>query len=234
MTLTAFVINLDRRPDRMSHFLHDFEDSGFDVVRVPAVDGRELRLSSDSSAFNPGIIGVNQSHGKAIKAFLDSGSDYCMIFEDDAMPTTKQPLITPSIAEELTCTMGKLGIGLLQLGHIPFFYRTFSRQGLGYRIAQFVIGVRIIRIKVGKQRFKLHLSQFRAGSHAYVISRPTALQIAGSHLTSVFVVDDFYSYLAQSNINHRKQHLFFACITPSMFEQKGRLNKSNLDSDSTF
>ena len=40
----VYVINLDRSPDRLKDFMQSFEPLELDILRVAAVDGKELTL----------------------------------------------------------------------------------------------------------------------------------------------------------------------------------------------
>lgn len=100
MIFKKFVINLDRRPDRMQEFYSRFGDD-FDVERVSAVDGRVRGVQSNLSAVERGIInaagyhdmvryggtfGCWMSHVNLWDRLVFSDADAFVIFEDDAFP----------------------------------------------------------------------------------------------------------------------------------------------------
>lgn len=94
-TIPVFVINLDRSPDRYARVAESAERQRIHIERVPGVDGAALDLATlagvDAQGFSrvngrpmmPGEAGCYLSHIKAIRAFLDSGSDLALICEDD-------------------------------------------------------------------------------------------------------------------------------------------------------
>ncbi|NKB25270.1 MAG: hypothetical protein GKR87_13020 [Kiritimatiellae bacterium] len=92
--LTAFIINLQREPERWSHMQKEFLKTSFTIERVPAIDGQELSLpipGFDKTAFrrfhgrhfNVYEVACYFSHLKAIERFLQSGEEYSLIGEDD-------------------------------------------------------------------------------------------------------------------------------------------------------
>jgi glycosyl transferase, family 25 len=76
-------INLDRRPDRWKKMVRAFRRHGIeDVVRFPAIDGRQIELPSDSIR-TPGEIGCLRSHLAVVNRYRDAPR--LMIFEDDCL-----------------------------------------------------------------------------------------------------------------------------------------------------
>ena len=70
-----YYINLDHRVDRNEEFLAEMKTLGIpseQTTRVSAIYNEEC-----------GALGCSQSHAKAIKLFLESPYDRCIIFEDD-------------------------------------------------------------------------------------------------------------------------------------------------------
>lgn len=96
MKLKKFVINLDKRPDRLQEFFSRYID--MDVERFSAIDGRHIHLNnsfSDIDKFlfsildnnlkhNPGILGCWSSHVNLWETLKNSDDyDAFVIFEDD-------------------------------------------------------------------------------------------------------------------------------------------------------
>ncbi len=91
---TAYIINLDRAPERWEHMFKSFNEAGISTVRVPAVDGNQLELplrNFDEKKFrrfhgrsiNIFEVACYLSHLKAMEHFLESNDDFAMICEDD-------------------------------------------------------------------------------------------------------------------------------------------------------
>jgi len=104
-----YVISLKAYPDKLTQFYKNFAEVGLtpnDIHWVEAVVGKDLDLSqvsitdkarydlnmgkrcSNLSFSTMGSIGCYLSHVKVWKTFLDTGKDYCIVFEDDTKPTS--------------------------------------------------------------------------------------------------------------------------------------------------
>lgn len=94
MSWRAYIINLDRTPERWEHMSKTFRQVEIPAVRIPAIDGRELVLPrSDFNGkkfqrchgrnINIFEIACYLSHLKALQLFLESSDQFAMICEDD-------------------------------------------------------------------------------------------------------------------------------------------------------
>jgi glycosyl transferase family 25 len=103
--MNAYVINLDRAPERWAHMQDAFGGLPFRLVRVPAVEGNAMTLpipEFDERKFrrfhgrgtNVYEIACYLSHIKAMRAFLDSGESHAIICEDDLYP---KPGLSPVV-----------------------------------------------------------------------------------------------------------------------------------------
>jgi glycosyl transferase family 25 len=90
--LSAFVINLDRSPERWAFMERHCRARGFDVQRVPAVDGRampraevERRLIRGEGARRISVdeVACFESHKKAWRELIRSGAPWGLVLEDD-------------------------------------------------------------------------------------------------------------------------------------------------------
>lgn len=86
----AWLINLDRRADRLDRTVARFGELSIDVTRIPAIDGASLApgdllgvIIAGRRAFNTGEVGCFLSHRKAWRAFLSSVDPYGWVCEDD-------------------------------------------------------------------------------------------------------------------------------------------------------
>jgi hypothetical protein len=77
-----YYINLDHRVDRNEEFLSSMKTLGIDTQKITRVSG----IYNE----NCGALGCSQSHAKAIKLFLNSPHERCIIFEDDYFPKKEE------------------------------------------------------------------------------------------------------------------------------------------------
>lgn len=102
--IPVFVINLDRRTDRLASIKQRLEAEGLEWFRIAAVDGQKISSSileevySEVSKEYPPTIGEMAcalSHRKAWEAFLESDRQALCVAEDDI-------LFTPEFSSLLT------------------------------------------------------------------------------------------------------------------------------------
>ena len=95
--LDCYIINLDRSRDRWELTSQKFQKLGFNVIRIPAISGKDLTFPHpDFAAWRyfffygrkmyPNKVACYLSHIRAIRTFLESGKDHAMICEDDVTP----------------------------------------------------------------------------------------------------------------------------------------------------
>jgi len=120
--LPAIVINLDRSPERWEAVRVSATDTGIEVVRLPAVDGKAMangaqRPGLDERRFGhshgrtvlPGEYGCYRSHLAALVRVIENGLDLAIIAEDDI-------LFGDGVAERVRAIMAaNSGIELLKL-----------------------------------------------------------------------------------------------------------------------
>jgi glycosyl transferase family 25 len=122
----AYVINLDTADVRWAHMREAFAGIPLELVRVPAVAGKNMSLplpEFDEEKFrrrrgrktNIFEVACYLSHVKALHAFLDSGESHALICEDDLYPrpglvTVLQRLTSPAERWDMVRLSGlKLG-----------------------------------------------------------------------------------------------------------------------------
>ena len=153
--LPVYVINLDRRPDRLGTISGDLHRLGLPFERVPAVDAR-LLPPEDKADRNPlmraGSKACMLSHSEALRRFLASGRSAAMILEDDAELASDLPAVCDSTG------WWPEGTGLIKLE------RPNSNKSLqGPRCGQTPSGRALRRVV-----------RWNAGSAGYLIDREAA------------------------------------------------------------
>jgi GR25 family glycosyltransferase involved in LPS biosynthesis len=88
----CYVINMDKRTDKMSYFEENFKKSGFKkYTRFSGVEGiqpdviRKYGLNLDYTSMNKGEIGCLCSHVSIYEHMIRNQIPYAVIFEDDVI-----------------------------------------------------------------------------------------------------------------------------------------------------
>ena len=92
--MRAFVINLERAPERWTHMAAALARAGIEASRVAALDGRTLRPTPEQYSARryrllhgrngtPEEVGCYLSHLKAMGEFLATDEEHALICEDD-------------------------------------------------------------------------------------------------------------------------------------------------------
>ncbi len=164
MIINYYALNLDRSPDRWAAIDADARACGIDLIRVPAVDGKNVppqdRVILDEAGFRrrhgkiplDGEYGCYQSHLDAFDAFLASDADAAVIFEDDAQPL-------PPFRETLDAVLAVDDWDLVKLMHHRMAIFSPVRSLLGDR-------------RLGKAWFGP-----TGGSAAYLVNRRAAARL---------------------------------------------------------
>lgn len=91
--LPAYVINLDRRPDRWATISEQCSHLGIQVTRISAVDAEGIITAGHISAGEEACL---QSHCAALQEFLKTGAPAALILEDDAELSSALPKVLRS------------------------------------------------------------------------------------------------------------------------------------------
>jgi glycosyl transferase, family 25 len=117
----VFLINLDRRPDRLLEMTRRLNAIGIEFTRVAAVDGRAIDVDAFTRKWiarwciggfpDPlqGAVGCILSHRKIWQKMIDEDIAQALIFEDDAVKQEWDPQI-------LDIDLQAIGLDLLRLG----------------------------------------------------------------------------------------------------------------------
>ncbi len=106
--IDCYIINLDRSPERWEKIQQAPGISRLNVIRVPAVDGRQLtKPYTDFSPWSyfflygriltPTTVACNLSHIKVLKLFLESDQEHALICEDDVTSVPELPEIIEDV-----------------------------------------------------------------------------------------------------------------------------------------
>lgn len=205
--MQVFVINLDRRYDRLSHITGQLDRLGIEFVRVSAVDGQRL-CSADLEIFNSEAdwprpsnseFACFMSHRKCWNELVQSDQEYAVILEDDV-------IISNSGAEFLSdYSWFSDDVDLLRLetGNIKANYK---RGG--------------ISTKYGRKLRELR--SFHFGTGAYFISKKLANELL--EITSNYIPVPIDHFLFDPDINHCHGRKVYQ-LSPAICIQERFLNK---------
>lgn len=218
------VINLARRPDRRDSVADSFARSGVDLVFVDAVDGTKL-----AEAPIPGLSNAEtacwRSHLLVMKNLLGSRSEFSLVLEDDAYPIEG---FTQATLNSLVRLARNQQLDILQVGFIKHVYHWYRPQGLSDLLRALE---RKSFAKDTETRIEFVQNEFRAGCHAYLISRRGAETLTRQlELPPMLPIDGFLETLAKQG--GRDSGMRISRLRSSLIQQRSRLKtKSKIDSD---
>jgi glycosyl transferase family 25 len=107
----AYVINLDRSPDRRAHMIAELKKTGLDYEFVSACDGRDLDVNDPSvvtpelftkSPFPANHAATTLSHIRCYERMIAHGRDTALVLEDDVLLPADVDALTDAVAADLT------------------------------------------------------------------------------------------------------------------------------------
>ena len=203
--LTPLLINLDYRVDRMIRSTAEAAKIDCRLIRISAVDAHTL--IDDPDYLTKGALACWESHKRAMLHLIKSPYNFALIFEDDFKIENydrfQRLICDPSIFRN---------VDIFQFGFLVNDYKeridllfrnlenfVFSMLGkldfvfLGRKFS-FIHRLRVRR----KQSLPLDwiADDFRAGAHAYLISRSAAIRILELNSPAFLTTDAFFSSLS--------------------------------------
>jgi hypothetical protein len=199
-----YVINLDRDASRWESVLKESAYDSLETHRIKAIDAKDLP-SEDFVA--PGVRAAWLSHLKAMNTFLETGSEYCIIAEDDFQILNSSKLF--SLIQFLT----PLDWDMVQLG--------FLKPGIDTKIKVLVANLdnwvfgllgNLSRIPAlarcnfsSRMRVKQSLRTPRGfviddcqpGAHFYLVRRSFCQSVSSLNKPQFLSIDDFYTALSK-------------------------------------
>lgn len=178
----AYLINLDRRPDRWLEFNQSSTVLEIPIERFSAVDGHNL---SKSELRTPSPVAACwMSHQEVAQKFLESEAEYCLVLEDDLALTKDSISALNQLWKKNFHDFDLLQIGFCvsnnQLSNRVSYNRQrhivnilwrfkFLSAPLTQRLLKNIYGYKIIYLK--KMNLPVAVNTFELGTHAYLISR---------------------------------------------------------------
>lgn len=186
-TFGVYFINLLRRPDRLARISNELGRAGLIANRVDAVDGQQLDQPKSAVLLTNGQKACWESHRRAWKTFLSTSKSFALILEDDAVFS---PKISTEYLGDLIMVMEANGVALLQIGFIESQYRNDTLGNLSSLRNSSAV-------RLSGRRELVTWGQFRAGSHAYLLSREAAGILDAGAACSLTPIDEALGNLAR-------------------------------------
>ncbi len=174
----TFVINLDRRPDRLGQVAARLDRAGMAFVRQPAVTP-DLVADSGIRSANPGLqpteLACVASHFEIYRRVADEQIPLALILEDDVLPVANFGRRVRRALARVPTSASLVQLGWVDLAPV----RARPPRSLGRSaLATFVPGANV-----------LEAEPFRLGTHAYCIT-PAFAEVALTTLNPVFAALD--------------------------------------------
>lgn len=199
--MRAYVINLERSPERRAHIVAELAKCAVDFEFVKAVDHRDLNLSDPHIAeliapsflsrdgFRLGIAAAALSHLGAYRKILADGVDRALVLEDDVNVPEDLAELADAVAEQLSGA----DVALLN-------FETEQRCKLSRRGS---VGLSSSRQLVLPDNGGVPVS-----GAAYVITRQACERLAGSALPVRTKPDDWALFSSEGLLDHVR------CVVP--------------------
>ncbi len=206
-TVNVYLINLDSRQDRLDQARKQLEHFGIDFERVSAVASRP-DFSIVHPFVTPSVAAIWLSHVKALSMFLESGSQRALILEDDFLICSRKDELIKRI--QLVSDYDLLQVGFLVTNFFDWisykfvnisdlFFKTLSRYSHLSLPFSKSLSKKFLVYKQDSISLKIVKGNFRAGAHAYIVTRDFAEELLKFNNPIVFSTDQFYMSLAAMN-----------------------------------
>lgn len=216
------VINLARRPDRLTRIRGELQRSGLNFEILVAVDGQLEPFESEF--LSKGEVGCWKSHCKSMRRLVEQGAEFSLILEDDA---SLEEIVDEKFLSQMTSMMKRNQLDMLQIGYIQQFYSPSLRAGL----LEFFLSLLSGRGTKDSSGFRFVLGDFRAGTHAYIVNARLAEAISSTVIEPPLIPwDGFLESLARGQMG--RGDIRIARLVKSLVSQISRTSKNQkVDSD---
>lgn len=234
-SIPCYVINLIRRPDRLSAFKKAIHQSGLEPKIVEAIDGKNLSTDQIKNYVSPwvfehfsgeklcGLAGCSLSHFKVWEMISKSLDKYHLIFEDDARPVNKVALKhLSSLWSNMPADAHLIWLNSPSDAPISLIQRIFrwsDRHLHASRLRRILISLgKEIRYRMIKPELLLCSTKYFHTAEAYIIT-PEAAQALICRFRHQFTVadNDLLNFSRQNGINTYR-------TTCPIFEQNKELS----------
>ena len=182
--MKAFLINLDRHPDRLAAAQTRLSQAGVKAVRMPGVDGASLSPAARRAAvarfhailargrlYTPGQIGCALSHQAVYRQMIDENLPATLVFEDDVQLSPGFP--TSLAAAETLLDVNRRQVFLFSDGTyppLPSAGNAFSRTQNGDCAEAYLITLPAARelLRVNSPMVVMHDNWSRSAARGHI------------------------------------------------------------------
>jgi GR25 family glycosyltransferase involved in LPS biosynthesis len=215
------VINLVRRPDRLTQISAELERAGLNFEIQVAVDGK--LEDSQSEFLSGGQIGCWKSHLNSMRRLVETNTSFSLIIEDDAILSS---VVSERYLLEMLDLMERNQLDILQIGFIEHLYSISIRPG----ILEFLIALLKGRGTKDSSGHRFVLGDFRWGTHAYIINQRFAEAISDVISEPPLIPFDAWLGLMAQSQTDRKMRI--GRLAKSVVSQASHSSKESIiDSD---
>ena len=187
--VTAYIINLDTSPQRYQYISQYVNKLGLPVQRVAAINGAKIKSNEipkvlDTKQYKhhlghipkAGTIGCSLSHIKAWQTFLQSDSEFALIFEDDV---SFDSMKMKQSVDNLLKNKNIWDIGSFEISHhgAPLLIKKLDNT----------------------QNLVVYTTEV-ADSGAYIINRKAAIKLLNKALPIVMPIDHYFTRAWEFNL----------------------------------
>jgi GR25 family glycosyltransferase involved in LPS biosynthesis len=202
--IDSYLINLGTRLDRLNSSVIEAKKLELNLIRVEAIPA--FTNPSNGGLLSPSAHACVESHMKALRLFLATDSEHCLILEDDFIVLSHRRVVDTFDRIDLR-DWDFVQIGFLNTGFRDRIFRLLTNyetsiirlvetldRHFSPKSLRVSSRLRIKRIKKVPRGFVP--DDIRSGAHAYVISRKMAEKVLLLNNPAFLTVDGFYSALA--------------------------------------
>ena len=225
--MIAQWINLDSRKERAFNCRLQLEQLDISSIRVPAITRAQIGYLENTTNQNyfRGIVACRMSHFKAMKSFLNSSEDFCLILEDDFIFSSKISNFNFSIIQT---RMQLMNIGLLQIGHLPQGISLIRSSNMFFKFIFKVLELRRSFFEKKAISYSI-VDGFLPGAHAYIVNREMAKYLLLNAQSNIKIPFDLWLNDVSKSQNKRLQELKISRLKHSIVNQNSSF-KSDLQS----
>ena len=241
--MDIYIINLDKRQDRLREISSHLGGLGLDYIRVAAIDALTL-TENQYSVVDKATDACWRSH-QLVFALISQGlANNAVVLEDDA--ALNSDINWGALLNQLDDYMTRSSIDILQLGFVERFFAMRMQEmtvkffsairsalkllyAIVFREDEAISDYRWGCLNEVPMNLKVVPNDFAGGAHCYIISHRAASAFQNLNAPIFLPVEEFFYSIAISSVCY--QSFKIARTSKSLAAQTGRSRGKVLDSD---